>query len=182
MTDLSDTRTALLRRELETVRRLLVDHIDTTINELQNALTHVSASRVPLSSRLAQIALTELVESDHEATVTASLVIAATAEFHRVTTDELRGPSKTKRLAHARQVAMWLCRQLTGLSLPRIGAVFDRDHTTVMHAVRKIQHHVDTEPATAQQLADLTSLIKRQAAMNALRGARNNNTRSKGAA
>lgn len=182
MTDLSDTRIALLRRELETVRQLLIDHVDTTINELQNALTHVSASRVPLSSRLAQVALTELVESDHEVIVTASLVLAVTAEFHRVSTDELRGPSKAKHLAHARQVAMWLCRQLTGLSLPRIGVVFNRDHTTVMHAVRKIQHQVDTEPVTAQQLADLTSLIKRQSAMNALRVTRNENTRTKGAA
>lgn len=182
MTDPTDAHTERLRRALEDVRRQLTGHINDTIDELQNALTHVSASRVPLSSKLAEVALAELVESDQNATVRPALVIATTAEFHDITTDELTGPTRTKTVAQARQMAMWLCRDLTDLSLPRIGAKFDRDHTTVMHAIRKIQHDADTNPTVAQQLADLTTLIRRQAAMTALRGARGSNTRTKGAA
>jgi chromosomal replication initiator protein len=165
-----DARTARLARALEDVQRLLHEHVDNTIGQIQNALIAVSASRVPLDSRLAEVALTDLVGGNEDVQLKASTVIAVTAEYFGFTTAEVIGGGRTKSLAHARQVAMYLCRELTDLSLLQLGARFERDHTTVMHAVRRIQTADD--PRMARCLQDITVLIKRQAAMDALRGAR----------
>jgi chromosomal replication initiator protein len=76
----------------------------------------------------------------------------------------LCGPGKTKHVAQARQIAMYLCRELTDLSLPRIGQVFGgRDHTTVMHAERKIRKEMAERRRTYDQVQELTSRIKQRA-------------------
>jgi chromosomal replication initiator protein len=169
---LLDVRAARLHRVLEETRELLVEHIDRTIAGLHNALTHVAASRVPLDSTLAEIALQELVQGDEQVRVRPGTVIAVTAEFFGVTIGELRGARGDKSLARARQIAVYLCRELTDLSLPRIGQEFGRDHTTVMHTIRKIPHEITEVPHTSEQIHDLTGLIKRHAALNALRETR----------
>lgn len=182
VTDLAEAHTERLQRALEDTRQQLTNHINRTINELQNALTNIAVTRAPLENQLAEIALAELVaDVNHDDfPVRPDLIIETVAIFYGCTTKELLSASRTKNLTQARQAAMWLCRQLTDLSLPAIGRAFDRDHTTVMHAVRAVQKMVDTKPLTARLLMDITKAIKRQATMNALRGARNNT--SKGAA
>ncbi|MGH3995501.1 MAG: helix-turn-helix domain-containing protein, partial [Pseudonocardiaceae bacterium] len=167
-----DARTARLRRELDEVRVILHGHIDRTVNDLQHALTHVSESRVPLGSRLAEVALAELTATDPGVRVQPDTVMAVTAEYYGFTVDQLRGPRKTADLTKARQVGMYLCRELTGLSLPRIGGEFVRDHTTVMHADRKIRAEVQSVPRTRERVTELSGLIKRQAAMDAVGGLR----------
>lgn len=171
-TPASDTRTERLHRALEETRQLLVDHVDRVIRELRGALVHVAASRVPLDSRLAEVALNELVGNDPEVRFGARTVMTVTAEFYGFTLEEFRGGRGPNSLCRARQIAMYLCRELTDLSLPRIGQEFDRDHTTAMHAVRKIGHEVVEAQRTRDQVRDLTVLIKRRAAMDALRDAR----------
>jgi chromosomal replication initiator protein len=90
--------------------------------------------------------------------------MAVVAEFFGVTMDELCGPGKTKALAQSRQIAMYLCRELTELSLPRIGASFGgKDHTTVMHAVKKITNLMSERRATYTQVTELTARIKSRA-------------------
>ena len=90
--------------------------------------------------------------------------MAVTAEFFGVTIDELCGPGKTKALAQARQIAMYLCRELTDLSLPRIGQTFGgRDHTTVMHADKKIRNEMAERRKIFEQVQELTSRIKQRA-------------------
>lgn len=168
----SDVRTARLHRDLNDIRGLLIDHIDRIIRELQNALTHVSASRIPLDSHLAEIALQELVGGDPEVRIQADTVMVVTAEYFRYTAGELRGARGTNTLCRARQIAMYLCRELTGLSLPAIGSEFDRDHTTVMHAVRKIRDEVAAGGQVREQARDLAGLVKKQAAMDALQDVR----------
>jgi chromosomal replication initiator protein len=78
--------------------------------------------------------------------------------------DDLIGSSRSRTLVTARQIAMYLCRELTDLSLPRIGASFGgRDHTTVMHAERKVRQLMTERRGIYNQVADLTTRIKTEA-------------------
>lgn len=164
----SDVRTARLHNALEDTRHLLIDHINQTISELQNALIRVSATRVPLDNQLAQVALHELVADDPDARVRAATVMAVTAEFYGFTTDQLRGRRGTKSLTWARHIAMYLCRELADLSLPQIGHEFDRDHTTAMHGIRRIREELPISHRAQDEIRDLTVLIKRCAVTDAL--------------
>ncbi|HRY11446.1 MAG TPA: helix-turn-helix domain-containing protein, partial [Candidatus Nanopelagicales bacterium] len=84
-----------------------------------------------------------------------------TAAYFGISVDDLEGPSRSKTLVAARQIAMYLCRELTDLSLPAIGAEFgNRDHTTVMHADRKIRNSIGESRRLYEQVADLTNKIK----------------------
>ena len=87
--------------------------------------------------------------------------MAVTADYFAVSVDDLVGPSRSRALVHARQMAMYLCRELTDLSLPKIGEKFgNRDHTTVMHADRKIRTQMAEKLTVYNQIAELTSRIK----------------------
>ena len=76
---------------------------------------------------------------------------------------ELLGPGRVHNLVYARQIAMYLCRELTDLSLPRIGETFNRDHTTVMHAERKIRKEMAEKPTVYDDVQQLTARIKQRA-------------------
>jgi chromosomal replication initiator protein len=90
--------------------------------------------------------------------------MAVTADYFELTIDELCGPGKTKAVAQPRQIAMYLCRELTDLSLPQIGQIFGgRDHTTVMHANKKIRNEIAQRRRTFEQVQELTSRIKQRA-------------------
>ena len=94
----------------------------------------------------------------------AAAIMAVTADFFGVSIADLCGPGKTKALAQARQIAMYLCRELTDLSLPRIGQTFGgRDHTTVMHADKKIRNEIAQRRKTFEQVQELTARIKQRA-------------------
>ena len=83
------------------------------------------------------------------------------ASYFGVTVDDLCGPSRSRVLVTARQIAMYLCRELTDLSLPKIGHAFGgRDHTTVMHADRKIRQLMAERRSLYNQVTDLTARIK----------------------
>lgn len=168
----SDARAARLHRALDEARQLLIEHIDCTVSELQSALAYVATSRAPLDNQLAESAWQELTSSGVEVHVRVATVMAVTAEYFELTTDEFRATRGANPVARARQIAMYLCRELTDLSLPRIGREFDRDHTTVMHAVRKIRQQVVDGGRVAGQVRDLTMLIKKRAAMTTTRGLR----------
>ncbi|MGH3825958.1 MAG: helix-turn-helix domain-containing protein [Pseudonocardiaceae bacterium] len=176
---ISDARIVRLHRALDETRRFLVDHVDRNITELQNALTRAAAHQSPLHDELAEVAFRELASAEPGALVRASTVMVVASEYFGVTIEELRGARGVNAVAHARQVAMYLCRELTELSLPQIGRAFDRDHTTVMHAVRKVHGQMNQE-RTAEQVGDLTELVKRRAAVDALRAARKTTGRRAG--
>jgi chromosomal replication initiator protein len=90
--------------------------------------------------------------------------MAATAEYFGLTMEDLCGSSRSRALVNARQVAMYLCRELTEMSLPKIGQEFGgRDHTTVMHAERKIRKLMAEKHAVFNQVTELTNRIKQQA-------------------
>jgi chromosomal replication initiator protein len=93
--------------------------------------------------------------------ISAATIMAVTSDYFGVSVDDLVGPSRSRALVHARQIAMYLCRELTDLSLPRIGDRFGgRDHTTVMHGERQIKTQMAEKLTTYNQISELTGRIK----------------------
>ncbi|MDL5154849.1 chromosomal replication initiator protein DnaA [Actinomycetospora termitidis] len=171
-----ETRIAILRKKAAGERmaappevlEFIADRIERNIRELEGALIRVTAfaslNRQPIDLQLAEIVLRDLIPDSRQSEITAPTIMAVTAEFYGVSIDDLTGPGKTKALALARQIAMYLCRELTDLSLPRIGQMFgNRDHTTVMHADKKIRKEMAERRRTYEQVQELTARIKQRA-------------------
>lgn len=171
-----ETRIAILRKKAAMDRltappdvlEFIASKIQTNIRELEGALIRVTAfanlNRQEVDLTLAEIVLKDLIPDGGEPEITASLIIAQTANYFGLTIDELTGPSRGRHLVMARQIAMYLCRELTGLSLPKIGAQFgNRDHTTVMYAERKINQLLGERRAVFNQVSELTNRVKMQA-------------------
>ena len=171
-----ETRIAILRKKAAQDRlavpgdvlEFIAERIERNIRELEGALIRVTAfaslNRQPVDTQLAEIVLRDLIPDSGASEITASTIMGVTAEFFGVTMDELCGPGKTKALAQSRQIAMYLCRELTDLSLPRIGQTFGgRDHTTVMHADKKIRNEIAQRRKTFEQVQELTARIKQRA-------------------
>jgi chromosomal replication initiator protein len=112
---------------------------------------------------LAEIVLKDLIPSGAGPEITAPTIMAQTAAYFSLTIDDLCGTSRSRVLVNARQIAMYLCRELTELSLPKIGQTFGgRDHTTVMHADRKIRQLMAERRSIYNQVTELTNRIKSQ--------------------
>nr|WP_036517934.1 MULTISPECIES: chromosomal replication initiator protein DnaA [unclassified Nocardioides] len=171
-----ETRIAILRKKAamdrltapSDVLEFIASKIQTNIRELEGALIRVTAfanlNRQDVDMTLAEIVLKDLIPEGGEPEITAPLIIAQTAAYFGLTIEELTGPSRGRHLVMARQIAMYLCRELTGLSLPKIGAQFgNRDHTTVMYAERKINQLLGERRAVFNQVSELTNRVKMQA-------------------
>ncbi len=170
-----ETRIAILRKKSVQERlvappevlEFIASKISSNIRELEGALIRVTAfaslNRQPVDLAITEIVLKDLFPSESGPEITASQIMAATASYFGVTVDELCGSSRSRVLVTARQIAMYLCRELTDLSLPKIGQAFGgRDHTTVMHADRKIRQLMAERRSLFNQVTDLTSRIKSQ--------------------
>ena len=145
----------------------IASKITTNIRELEGALIRVTAfaslNRQPVDLTIPEVVLKDLLPSETGPEITAAQIMAASAQYFGVTVDDLCGSSRSRVLVTARQIAMYLCRELTDLSLPKIGQAFGgRDHTTVMHADRKIRHLMAERRSLFNQVTDLTSRIKSQ--------------------
>ncbi len=171
-----ETRIAILRKKAAQDRlavpgdvlEFIAERIERNIRELEGALIRVTAfaslNRQGVDIQLAEIVLRDLIPDSAGSEITAATIMAVTAEFFGMTMDELCGPGKTKAVAQSRQIAMYLCRELTDLSLPRIGQTFGgRDHTTVMHADKKIRNEIAQRRKTFEQVQELTARIKQRA-------------------
>lgn len=170
-----ETRIAILRKKAaneklaapDDVLEYIASKISSNIRELEGALIRVTAfanlNRQPVDLALAEIVLKDLITDDEASQITASSVIAQTAAYFGLTIEDLCGSSRSRVLVTARQIAMYLCRELTDLSLPKIGQQFGgRDHTTVMHANKKITAQMAERRSTYNQVTELTSRIKQQ--------------------
>jgi chromosomal replication initiator protein len=171
-----ETRIAILRKKAATERltappdvlEFIASKIQTNIRELEGALIRVTAfaslNRQPVDLTLAEIVLKDLIPEGAEPEITAAVIIAQTAAYFGLSIDDLCGSSRSRVLVTARQIAMYLCRELTDLSLPKIGQQFGgRDHTTVMHADRKIRQLMAERRSVYNQVRELTNRIKQQA-------------------
>ena len=170
-----ETRIAILRKKAQMERldvpddvlELIASSIERNIRELEGALIRVTAfaslNKTPITAALAEIVLRDLVADAGTIQISASMIMAATAEYFDTTVEELRGPGKTRTLAQSRQIAMYLCRELTDLSLPKIGQAFGRDHTTVMYAQRKILGEMAHRREIFDHVKELTTQIRQRA-------------------
>ncbi|WP_372592884.1 chromosomal replication initiator protein DnaA [Actinotalea sp.] len=170
-----ETRIAILRKKAgnanlsapDDVLSYIASKISTNIRELEGALIRVTAfaslNRQPVDLALAEIVLKDLITDQDTAEITAAAIIAQTANYFGLSIDDLCGSSRSRVLVTARQIAMYLCRELTDMSLPKIGQQFGgRDHTTVMHANRKIRELMAERRSIYNQVTELTSRIKQQ--------------------
>jgi chromosomal replication initiator protein len=169
-----ETRIAILRKKAQMDRldvpddvlELIASSIERNIRELEGALIRVTAfaslNKTPIDKSLADIVLRDLIADASTMQISAATIMAATAEYFDTTVEELRGPGKTRALAQSRQIAMYLCRELTDLSLPKIGQAFGRDHTTVMYAQRKILSEMAERREVFDHVKELTTRIRQR--------------------
>ncbi|MER7281677.1 chromosomal replication initiator protein DnaA [Dactylosporangium sp. NPDC000244] len=168
-----ETRIAILQKKAAQERlfappdvlEFIASRIASSIRELEGALIRVTAfanlTRSPVELSLAEEVLRDFIPDGSGPEITADQIMASTADYFGVSLEDLRGHSRSRVLVNARQVAMYLCRELTDLSLPRIGQAFGgRDHTTVMHADRKIRQQMAERRSLYNQIAELTNRIK----------------------
>jgi len=170
-----ETRIAILRKKAaqdklnapDDVLEYIASKISSNIRELEGALIRVTAfaslNRQPVDLGLAEIVLKDLIPNEVGPEITSSTIMAQTATYFSLSLDDLCGTSRSRVLVNARQIAMYLCRELTELSLPKIGETFGgRDHTTVMHADRKIRTLMAERRSIYNQVNELTTRIKQQ--------------------
>ncbi|MFW6187267.1 MAG: chromosomal replication initiator protein DnaA [Actinomycetota bacterium] len=170
-----ETRIAILRKKAvsdgmdapDDVLEYIASHISTNIRELEGALIRVTAfaslNKQPVDLPLAELVLKDLITDDGAQEITAASILAQTAVYFDITLEELKSKSRTRTLVTARQIAMYLLRELTDMSLPKIGQELGgRDHTTVMHADRKIRTLMAERRQIFNQVTELTNRIKQQ--------------------
>ena len=168
-----ETRIAILQKKAaqermyapDDVLEFIASRVSNSIRELEGALIRVTAfaslTRSAVQLSLAEEVLRDFMPDGAGPEITADQIMVSTADYFGVSLEDLRGHSRSRVLVNARQVAMYLCRELTDLSLPRIGQAFGgRDHTTVMHADRKIRQHMAERRSLYNQIAELTNRIK----------------------
>jgi len=168
-----ETRIAILRKKAQS-ERLQVDNeileymaskVSSNIRELEGTLIRVTAfaslNRTPVDLALVQTVLKDLITLDEDNVIAPVDIINHTADYFKLTVDDLYGSSRSQAVATARQIAMYLCREMTNLSLPKIGQLFgNRDHTTVMYANKKITELMKERRSIYNQVTELTSRIK----------------------
>jgi chromosomal replication initiator protein len=171
-----ETRIAILRRKAiqdtlnvpPEVLEYIASRISTNIRELEGALIRVTAfaslNRQSVDLQLAEIVLKDLIPEAQGPQITIATIMGQTASYFGLSIEDLCGASRSRVLVTARHIAMYLCRELTDLSLPKIGQQFGgRDHTTVINADRKIRSLMAERRSIYTQVTELTNRIKQQA-------------------
>jgi chromosomal replication initiator protein len=170
-----ETRIAILRKKAlseglsapDDALEYIASKISSNIRELEGALIRVTAfaslNRQPVDVGLAEMVLKDLITDDGAQEITSSQILTQTADYFKLSMEELCSKSRTRTLVTARQIAMYLCRELTDMSLPKIGQELGgRDHTTVIHADRKIRELMAERRVIYNQVTELTNRIKQQ--------------------
>lgn len=168
-----ETRLAILRKNAalnptaipDDVLEFIAENVSDNIRELEGALTRVAAFSTLTSERvtldLASNVLRDIVGLQSATPLTAESIITTVSYFYEIRQSDLVGSSRRQPLARQRQVAMYICREHTGLSLPKIGAAFGgRDHTTVMHAVDKINGLIQADKTIFDEVSAITQQLR----------------------
>lgn len=168
-----ETRIAILSKkcradDIETDREvleLIASRFTSSIRELEGAFIRVSAfasvNKLELNKQTAETALANISPDQHNVTITAETIIDATANYFDLKAADLRGTVKARKIVRARQIAMYLCRELTQLSLPKIGDCFGgKDHSTVIYASRKVTENIKANREAYNDVERITNIIK----------------------
>lgn len=168
-----ETRIAILRKKAQSeklqigndILEYMATKVSSNIRELEGTLIRVTAfaslNKQSVDLALVQTVLKDLITLDEDNVIAPVDIINHTAEYFKLTVDDLYGSSRSQAVATARQIAMYLCREMTNLSLPKIGQLFgNRDHTTVMYANKKITELMKERRSIYNQVTELTSRIK----------------------
>jgi chromosomal replication initiator protein len=167
-----ETRIAILRKKAQSEKlQFIATKVSSNIRELEGTLIRVTAfaslNRTPVDLQLVQTVLKDLITLDEDNVIAPVDIINHTAEYFKLSVDDLYGSSRSQAVATARQIAMYLCRELTNLSLPKIGQLFgNRDHTTVMYANKKISELMKERRSIYNQVTELTTRIKQNQRFN----------------
>jgi len=173
-----ETRIAILRRKADDqkpaldinneILEFIASKITTNIRELEGALTRVAAyaslSNRPVTIELADEVLKDIISDEGPVVVSAADIMEITANYFGLTVDDLKGKSRVGALVEARQIAMYLCREMTELSYPDIGRLFNKDHTTPLTSHRKVasRYSDSSKPATYTQVEELMARIRQK--------------------
>ena len=168
-----DTRVAILREKTQQegipvpddVLQLIAGKIDSNIRELEGCLTRLvaysSLVKQPITTELCEQALKEIFDQRRHKQVTAELIMQTVSDYYGLTLTDLIGPTRKREITVPRQIAMYLTREMTGMSLPQIGSVFGgRDHTTVMHSCRTVEAGTAENPTLGLVVEDIKRLVK----------------------
>jgi chromosomal replication initiator protein len=169
-----ETRIAILRKKVKTdgihipdpqVLTFIAGRVSTNIRELEGALTRVvafsSLTGRPMTVDLAQDVLKDVFPQGEAPEVSIDRIQSAVSERFRLSREELCGDRRSQNIVYPRQVAMYLSRELTDASLPKIGREFGgRDHTTVIHATSKIARMIREDRSVYNLVQELTARIK----------------------
>ncbi|MGN6271890.1 MAG: chromosomal replication initiator protein DnaA [Protaetiibacter sp.] len=168
-----ETRIAILRKKAQSERlqvpedilEYMATKVSSNIRELEGTLIRVTAfanlNKTPVDLALVQTVLKDLITLDEDNVISPVDIINHTADYFKLSVDDLYGSSRSQAVATARQIAMYLCREMTSLSLPKIGQLFgNRDHTTVMYANKKISELMKERRSIYNQVTELTARIK----------------------
>lgn len=170
-----ETRIAILKAKLkqenETLPMEILEYIamnvKSNIRELEGALMTIIAYSSLMDEPImtldgAKKALENVITENQKRPITLDLIKKIIAENYGITLDDLSSKNRSKKIAYPRQIAMYLCRQMTDLSLIKIADAFNRDHSTVMHGVDKITNDMDENPAFAEEISELVKVIKNE--------------------
>ena len=166
-----DTRIAILRKKAENegieisneMLELIAGRIESNIRELEGSLTRVSAyaklNRRAIDEEVVANALHDIAVVRDPKRITPDLIIDSVSEYYGLAPELLRGDSRKKEIAQARHIAVYLTREMTGMSLPRIGDAFSRDHSTIINSCEKVVKLMDASPEVRNAVADLKKIV-----------------------
>ena len=168
-----DTRVAILREKTvreqievpDEVLQLIAGKIDSNIRELEGCLTRLvaysSLVKEPITIDLCEPALKEIFSSIQRKQITAELIMQTVSDYYGLTMEDLTGPTRKREITVPRQIAMYLTREMTGMSLPQIGNVFGgRDHTTVLHSYKSVEANMASNTDVKAVVEDIKALVK----------------------
>lgn len=167
-----ETRIAILKKKAKVenlvisdeIMLLIAKKIQSNIRELEGALIRIvaysSLTNGEINEDLANEALKDIISNSKPKIISPNIIKEVIGSYYNLKIEDFTAKKRNKSIAYPRQIAMYLCRELTDLSLPKIGEEFGRDHTTIMHAYEKISKDVKIDPTLKSIIEDLTSKIE----------------------
>ena len=168
-----ETRLAILRAKVEQeelqvpdeVLKQIAKKINSNVRELEGCLTRLTAysnmTRQPITMEMSELALKDIFDQRQNKRITAELIMEAVGNYYNVSISDLIGPTRKREITLPRQIAVYLTRELTGMSLPQIGEQFGgRDHTTIMHSCRVMENTVKHDIAMKEHVDQIKKRVQ----------------------